>query len=202
MNEIRPGVFHWTVRHEGIGFDVSSYLLAAEGVLLDPMVPAEGLGWFERHGAPGQILLTNRHHYRHSGRFVEAFGCTVRCHRAGLHEFTRGEVVEPFEFGDTLPGGLVACEVGAICPEETAFSSAAHRLVAFADGIVRMDPRGPLGFVPDFLLGDDPERVKAGLRASVGKLLDLDFDTVLLAHGDPLVGDGKDLLEAFLRTGS
>jgi hypothetical protein len=202
MDEILPGVYHWTARHERIGIDVSSYLLAGERVLFDPMVPADGLAWFERHGAPTHILLSNRHHYRHSTRFVEAFGCVVHCHRAGLHEFTHGEAVEPFEFGDTLPGGVVACEVGAICPEETAFYSPAHRLLSFADGIVRMEPRGPLGFVPDHLLGADPATVKAGLRASVTKLLDLDFETVLLAHGDPVVGGGRDRLRAFTREGS
>jgi hypothetical protein len=105
VNEILPGVVHWTVRHERIGIDVSSYYLIRERVAIDPMLPAQGLAWFEERGTPTAILLTNRHHYRTSGALVDAFGCTVHCHRAGLHEFSNGEPVELFDFGAELPGG-------------------------------------------------------------------------------------------------
>jgi hypothetical protein len=97
MNEIRPGVFHWSVLHEKIGITVHSCFLRDAGVLLDPMVPGAGLDALARHGRPRQALLTNRHHYRHSGRFAERFGVQVRCRRAGLHEFTKGERVEAFK---------------------------------------------------------------------------------------------------------
>ena len=114
MDEILPGVFHWTTRHEGIGASVHSYWIedATGGVLIDPRVPKDGVDWFRDHGPPHDILLTNRHHYRHSGRFEEEFGGTVHGHRAGMHEFTKGEKVEAFEFGDVMPGGFLALEVG------------------------------------------------------------------------------------------
>jgi hypothetical protein len=199
VQEILPGVFHWTARHERIGIEVSSYHLARERVAIDPMLPAEGLAWFEEHGAPVAILLTNRHHYRASGALVDAFGCTVHCHRAGLHEFAQGEPVEPFDFGDELPGGAVAHEVGAICPEETALHFPAHRALALADGLIR-DGDGPLGFVPDFLLGDEPAAVKAGLLASFRRLLELEAEHLLLAHGEPVVGGGTEALRAFVES--
>ncbi len=198
MLEILPGVWQWTALHERIRLEVSSYRLA-DGTLIDPMLPTDGVAWFAEHGPPGAILLTNRHHYRHSGDFVAAFGCSVHCHRAGLHEFTHGEVVEPFEFGDALPGGTIAHEIGAICPEETALLIPAARAVAIADGIVRFGaPDAPLAFVPDFLLGDEPEPVKAGLLAAFGRLLDeAEFDHLLLAHGGPVI-DGRAELERFV----
>jgi hypothetical protein len=43
---------------------------------------------------------------------------------------------------------------------------------------------------------DDPERTKAGLRDAYSRLLDLDFDRLLLAHGDPIVHGAKDELFA------
>ena len=52
----------WTTVHPRIGIPVSSYYLADEKVLVDPLVPEEGLGWFE--DKPEHLLLTNRHHYR------------------------------------------------------------------------------------------------------------------------------------------
>jgi hypothetical protein len=198
VKEISPGVFHWTARHPQIGIDVSSFYFQVERVALDPLLPADGLAWFTRIGAPKAILLTNRHHYRSSGTLVDSFGCTVHCHSAGLHEFTQGEPVEGFGFGEELPGGAFACKVGAICPEETALHFAAHGSLAFADGLVRMQGDGPLGFVPDYLLGDDPASVKAGLLASFRLLLELEPEHLLLAHGDPIVGGGTEALREFL----
>jgi hypothetical protein len=193
VQEIVPGIFHWTALHPRIKIDVSSYYLAEERVLIDPMKPAEGLTWFEQHGPPAEILLTNRHHWRQSGAFVDAFGCTVRASRPGMHELTHRERVEPFDFGDELPEGIVAHEVGAICPDESALFIPRRRALACADGLVRMN--GEPGFVPDGLMGDDPEEVKRGLRDAYARLAALDVDHLLLAHGDPVVGDGQATLE-------
>jgi hypothetical protein len=47
MQEVLPGVFHWTVRHPKLHIEVSSYWLEDTGVLIDPLVPEpEGLAWF------------------------------------------------------------------------------------------------------------------------------------------------------------
>jgi hypothetical protein len=189
VREILPGVWHWTTTHERWGIEISSYYLGTERVLIDPRVPEEGLDWFEEHGPPVAALLSNRHHYRDSGRFAERFGTRVLANRLGAQEFQHGEPVEFFGAGDELPGGVLSLPVGAICPDETALFAPAHRAIALADGLVRMPPDGPLGFVPDSLMYD-PERTRAGLIAAYRGMLDLDFDTLLLAHGRPLVGDG------------
>ena len=196
MQEIAPGIWHWIALHPRIKIEVSSYYLPAEGVLIDPLVPTGGLDWFEEHGPPMDVLLTNRHHYRETGRFVERFGVTVHCVREGLHEFTHGERVEPFELGDELPGEVVAYSVGAICPDETALHIPAREALALADGAVRWEAGGPLVFVPDGLM-DDPPETKEGLRDSYRRLAKLDFQHLLLAHGEPFVGNGRDVLAEF-----
>lgn len=196
MREIAPGLWHWTARHEHIGIDVSSYYLAAERVVIDPMLPPEGIEWLERHGPPEHALLTNRHHDRDSWRLREAFGCTVHCIRNGLHELEGRGPVEPFDFGDVLPGGAVVHEVDAICPDETALHLPEHRALACADGVVRWPGSDELAFVPDQFM-DDPQETKAGLRAAYRRLLDLDFDLLLLAHGEPVVAGGREALRAF-----
>jgi hypothetical protein len=195
VEEIAPGIWHWAAPHPRLGIRVHSYRLPAERTVIDPIAPPEGLEVFAAD-PPTQILLTNRHHYRSSGEFEERFGATVRCVRQGLHEFGHGERVEPFDFGDDLPGGIVAHEVGAICPDETAFHVPARRALALADGAVRWEEGGPLAFVPDYLM-DEPERTREGLRSAYRRLCELDFDHLLLAHGDPFVGDGRDALRAF-----
>jgi len=44
---------------------------------------------------------------------------------------------------------------------------------------------------------DDPEDTKRALREAYGRLLDLDFHALLLAHGEPIVRDGKEALREF-----
>jgi hypothetical protein len=196
MREIAPGLWHWTAHHERIGIDVSSYYLSEERVLIDPMVPSDGLDWFRQRGAPEHVLMTNRHHDRHAWQFCEAFGCTVHCVRVGLSELDGRGQIDPFDFGVELPGGIVAYEVDAICADETALHIPAHGALACADGVVRWAGQDDLTFVPDWLM-DDPEQTKAGLRNAYGALLELDFDLLLLAHGEPLASGAKKALRAF-----
>ena len=195
--EITPGLWHWTARHPHIGQPVSSYYLMGERVLLDPLLPRGGVEWFQEHDAPPEhIVLTNRHHDRHSFRLRDAFGCEIHCIDNGVHELSGRGPVTPFHFGDELPGGIIVHEVGAISPDETALHIPSHDALACADGVVRMS--GPdLEFVPDRLM-DDPEHTKAGLLFRYRGLLELDFSHLLLAHGAPFVGDGKRALAEFV----
>ncbi len=206
MNEVLPRVWHWTTLHPNIHSIVSSYWLDDEGVLIDPLVPEEeGLEWFEaRPLAPTAIILSNRHHLRDSARFMERFGCSAHCNIAGLHEFADGPAVIGFERGELLPGGILAQAVGAICPDETALYIPQSRALAIADGVVRGGPPGeggPIGFVPDSLM-DDPPATKRGLLDAYGRLLDqLEFEHLLLAHGGPVLGDGRELLQDLVDSG-
>src|SRR4051794_4533558 len=197
MEEIAPGVWHWTRQHPKIGFEVSSYYLEPEGVVLDPMVPDEGIEWFSEHGRPTTILLTNRHHDREAAEFVEALGADVLVIREGLHEYEDKQLdVTPFDFGDELAGGLRVHEVGVICPDETAVEIPRANALAIADGA--MNYTGELHFVPDEHIGDDPDAIKAGLREAYAKLADeLEPDILLIAHGAPVVGGGTDALRRF-----
>ena len=176
---------------------MDSYYIESARVLLDPMVPREGLEWFKRRETPKLIVLTNRHHLRHSERYADAFGCPIACSEAGLHEFEHGPKVEGFAFGEELAPGITARRVGAICPDDAAIHVEAEgNAIAFADGLTH-PRRGRLAFMPGFLMGDDPSRVRAGLRESLRRLLDLDFDHLLFAHGDPLIGGGRAALREF-----
>ncbi|MGO9904049.1 MAG: hypothetical protein ACLP0J_31280 [Solirubrobacteraceae bacterium] len=223
MREILPGVYHWTSIHPKIQIEVSSYWLEDGCALIDPLIPTDvGLDWFaERPAAPAAIVLSNRHHYRQSDAFVRRFGCPVLCNRAGMHEFTHGEAVTAFDPGDRLPGGIVAYEIGCICPDETGLYLPAHRALAFADGVVQGGPHGEhdvtgeggadgtgehdrgelLGFVPDVLMDDPPDTRRRLLAACARALEELEFEHVLLAHGRPLVGNGRAALEELVRSG-
>ncbi|MFZ1745190.1 MAG: hypothetical protein WAU17_04660 [Nitrospirales bacterium] len=200
MNELLPGIFHWRVAHPDIQIEVDSYYVSClhPAFLIDPLVPQEGTDWFRERAAPQHIYLTNRLHDRHCRQFIKNFGVTVWCHEAGLHEFADGNLaVTGFRFGDELPGGVRALKVGILCPEETALLLPSAGGVLFnGDAIINED--GELGFVPDTLIGDDPSAVKRGLKAAFLQICQQEtFNHLLFAHGDPIIGGGKDTLRTF-----
>jgi hypothetical protein len=82
----------------------------------------------------------------------------------------------------------------AICPDDTVLriDSGAGALL-FADSLIHY---GEVGFVPDHLIGEDPDAVKGAVRERVANLLDEEFEHLLFAHGDPLPDRGREALRA------
>jgi hypothetical protein len=69
--------------------------------------------------------------------------------------------------------------------------------LAFADALIR-GRHGELAFVPDWLLGDDPDAIRRGLRERFRALADeVEFDALLLAHGEPVTTGGRSALRTF-----
>ena len=195
MNELVPGVFHWTAEHPRIHMPVSSYYLAEARTVLDPMVPPEGLGWFGDDHPVDRIVLTNRHHDRDSKQYVDALKVPVLVPESGLHEFEGKDLdVEPYRPGDEVAPGVLVHDSGAICPDDMVLEIKAAKALAIADGVIRY---GHFMFVPDQLMGD-PEKDKRAIVDSLRPLLELDFDTVMVAHGEPQASGAKADLQRFV----
>lgn len=201
MEEILAGIFHWSAVHPRIGTEVGSHFAVDSGTAIDPLLPGEGIEWFDEREVR-RIVLSNRHHLRHAPQIAARFGCPILCHEAGLHEFGEGSGVQGFAFGDRLADEVVALEMDAICPEDTVLRiEVGGGALLFADSLVH---HREVGFVPDMLIGEDPERVKRRIRERCAELLEEeDFEHLLFAHGDPLIGNGEkalcSLLEGHLR---
>jgi hypothetical protein len=194
MEEMVPGVFHWTAVHPKIGIEVGCHFVVDSGTAIDPLLPAEGIEWFDTHGVE-RVVLSNRHHLRHAEEIAGRFGCPILCHESGLHEFELGPEVQGFAFGDELATDITALDMSAICPDDSALRiDAAEGALLFADSVIHY---GELGFVPDNLIGDDPEAVKTRARELSSRLLEQRFDHLLFAHGTPLIGNGEEALRAF-----
>lgn len=192
MDEVIPGILHWKAKHPNIGVDVSSYLLVDAGIVLDPILPeGEGPDWIG-HDIE-KVVLTCRHH----GRSASDFGVPVLVHRSGLHEFEGSGVdVQPYDTGDELAPGVRVLPFGRICPDDAVLHIAlGPGVLAFGDGILNY---GGLGHPPDQYIGDDPEAIKADIVEGLVPLADEDFDVLLFAHGDPVAGGGKALLQEFV----
>ncbi len=185
MDEVVPGVYHWSAIHPRIGARVHSHYVAASRTAIDPLEPPADLE-VER------VVLTNRHHLRHS----ERLGVPILCNETGLHEFAGGPAVQGFVVGDEVAPGIRAYEMGGICPDDTALLiEAGPGVLAVADAVVRRED-GSLAFVPDSLWGD-PEPEQEAVRRSLRRLVELDFDALILAHGPPLPSGARAALAEF-----
>ena len=195
MQELLPGLYHWYATHPNHGGQVSCHFCAGSGTVFDPLLPEQGIEWFDDH-RPQQIVLSTRHHLRDSEPIASRFGCPILAHESGLHEFEDGPSVEGFAFGDRIADDVTALTMDAISPDDTVLRiDVGEGALLFADSLIN---HGGIGFVPDRLIGDDPEGVKAKIRERAADLLDQDFDHLLFAHGDPLIGGGKEALREFL----
>jgi hypothetical protein len=194
MREVLPGVFEWSVMHEPIGVRVSSHYVAPAGIVIDPKLP-EG-GFDELPGAPQQVVLTSGLHHRDAQAFADEYGIPIRASREAAERLGDRLQVEQYTEGDEIAPGVTAIKVGAICPDDDALHIAvADGAIAFADALNRYGEQ--LAFFADSLLGEDPETVKTQIKQRLQGLLTRDFDHLLFAHGEPLIGGGKDALRRF-----
>jgi hypothetical protein len=190
MHEIAPGIRHWTAPHPNLGGEVSSCWLPDLRVLLDPLaVPGEVDGI-------DQVVLSNRHHKRDAFEAAERFGAPVRVPRVGLHEFAEDDPVEPYDFEEPFAGGAItAYQVTGYWPDDGALHIPSASALAIADTVINYDG---IRFVPDNLMGDDPEAEKRDIKQTLARLAeDLEFEHLLLAHGPPIPGEGRRRLREF-----
>jgi glyoxylase-like metal-dependent hydrolase (beta-lactamase superfamily II) len=193
MEEILEGVFHWKALHPKIRIPVGCHFVTPSGTAIDPLLPDEGIEWFEGRDVR-LVVLSNRHHLRHAPEVAERFDCPILCHESGMHEFEGGPDVQSFAFGERLAEEIVALEMDAICPDDTVLRiELGGGALLFADSLIN---HGGVGFVPDELIGDEPERVKARIRERCETLGEEDFEHLLFAHGDPLLDVGREALRS------
>lgn len=198
MVEIFPGVFHWSVFHEPIQARVSSYYVEPAGIVIDPKLPEGGLD--ELPGKPEQVVLTTGLHHRDAQQFADTFDIPIRVSEEAVERLGDALEVVPFRDRDEIAPGVTALTIGKLAPDEGALHVAVDAgALSLADGVHSYGAE--LGFFSDDLLGDDPEAVKQGLKDAYRGLLTRDFDHLLFAHGDPIVGGGRSALKDFVGGG-
>ena len=205
MNEVLPGVFHWSALHPKIRQVVHSHYWAPGETVIDPLLPDDSKPVLDelRDRGVQQVVLSNRHHWRSSSDLRDAFpDAPVLCNDQGLYEYAAddGRDVEPFAVGSLLAPGMRALDVGGICDDDTALLlDTAGGTLLFADALIVWE--GKLAFVPDWLLGD-PAEDKRDMLSAFERLLDeQEFDNLLFAHGEPWIGGGREALRAFVESG-
>jgi glyoxylase-like metal-dependent hydrolase (beta-lactamase superfamily II) len=191
VQEILPGIHVWSRRSERHGYDFNGTLVlhAAGNLCIDPVEP--DTADLERLAelSVARILLTNRNHVRAAIRVRERTGAPVAIEPADAAyareqgasidgELRVGERVGPFEVIG-VPGKS---------PGEVAFHDAARRLLVVGDAVVG-NPPGRLSLLSEKVM-DDPPRLRASLR----RLLALEFDAVVVGDGVSIRTGARDRL--------
>jgi glyoxylase-like metal-dependent hydrolase (beta-lactamase superfamily II) len=178
-----PGVFTWPWFSEPHGYDFHGTLVLHEAgnLCIDPVECGEEV--LDRLAKEGvaRILLTNRNHTRAANRVRERTGASVAIHPAdAAYAEKQGVRID----GELAVGGRVGpftvVGVPGKSPGEIALYDATRRLLIVGDAVIG-NPPGRLSLLRDRVM-DDPQE----LRASVRRLLELDFDALLVGDGVPI----------------
>jgi glyoxylase-like metal-dependent hydrolase (beta-lactamase superfamily II) len=150
-----------------------------------------------------KIVLTNRDHVRDVELFRTRFGAHLVAGADEVSQLAPIAIDEAVREGDLIAGALRVIHLPGKSPDEIGlyFDPTHHGVSREMGGILLLgdaiigNPPGALSLIPEPKL-DDPSKLKRSLR----KLLDLDFDVMLLCDGQPVLSCGKVKVSEFLNT--
>jgi hypothetical protein len=187
LRDVAPGLWIWRLEHPEwrAGLDwppaVTSTCVESGGevALLDALAPPEDAAevWARLDARPPtMVVVLKPDHVRDTDLFVRRYGARAY----GPYLFWRTDIpeteLEPIEPGSELPGGLVALYDGR-GRNETPLWLPEQRALVFADGLTAPDGQLRIWATPWH-----EERALPALR----KLLELPFEHVIVAHGEPV----------------
>lgn len=201
MKEILPGVFTWHEFSEEKQLNFNGYLVVSEdeSVLIDPprmteddFAKLESLAGKNSKHPLRAILLTNVHHERECDEVKKKLDVPVLINEkdeAGLV----GTADRTFADDESLPGGLVTIKFeNQKSPGESAFILKEKGVMILGDALIGKVP-GKLSMLPPDKYRD-PKLAKKGLS----KLLDYEFEILLVGDGESILKDAKAAVKAFL----
>jgi len=203
MKEILPGIFSWHEFSEEKQLNFNGYLLVFEGesVLIDPPGMTEEAfaklgslaGKISKHPLQA-ILLTNVHHERECDEVRKRFDAPVLINEkdeAGLE----GKADKTFVDGDALPAGLTTFKFeNQKSPGESAFFLKERGIMILGDALIGKVP-GKLNMLPP-----DKYRDPKLAKKCLSKLLDYEFESILVGDGEPILKDAKEAVKVFLES--
>ena len=197
MREIVSDVFTWSWFSDPHGYNFNGYLIRrAEGNLcVDPVEPGDDdLDEIARAGV-ARILLTNRNHGRAANRVRALTGARTAIHPDdSAHARDQGaELDDALHVGEVI-GSLVVLGAPGKSPGEVAFHWPERGVLIVGDAVIG-NPPGHCGLLREQVM-DDPPRLKASVR----RLLDIDFDTLLMGDGEPILEGARARLEELVET--
>jgi glyoxylase-like metal-dependent hydrolase (beta-lactamase superfamily II) len=184
----------WSVFSDEKGYAFNGYAVSTEEgtVLIDPPEPGED-GWLtiDLLEPFAGVWLTNRNHSRAAAAFRERYGIPVWAHEADADRL-EARADQTVSGRTTIVGEIEVVPVPGKSPGEIAFHLPRSGALIVGDLVIGVPP-GELSTYPDDVIDD-----RAELRRSAARLLDFDFDALLLCDGRSLPSGGKQKLREFV----
>ena len=197
MQEILTGIFTWPWFSEPHGYNFNGHLILHPGgnLCIDPVEPtATDLEEMARLGV-SRILVTNRNHSRAANKVRARTGARTAIHPADAPHARKeaAELDDELNIGDKI-GPFVVVGAAGKSPGEVALYWPERKILIVGDSVVG-DPPGKCKLLPEKVIDDLPR-----LRDSVRGLLSLDFDTLLVGDGAPILQNAKAALTELVET--
>ncbi|MEA2406081.1 MAG: Metallo-beta-lactamase superfamily [Thermoleophilaceae bacterium] len=212
MHRLREGLWRWTARHPEwhpgqFGAEVACFAAQAgeTTLLIDPLLPPDPAPVIEVVdavlGRRLAILITIPYHVRSSEQLWQRYKgdaeTTIHGHRACAKRLEDTSAFTAIEPGAELPGGATAHTIGKPRRYEMPLHLPSHGALVFGDAVVEHE--GALKVWAHDKVDKKVERFyRERFAPSVKTLLELDFDSVLVTHGEPVLQGGKEALRRAL----
>jgi hypothetical protein len=209
---LADGLWRWTARHPEwhpgeFGSEVASFAVTTgdDLLLIDPLLPPEPQSVLdlidEVLGRRVAILISIPYHVRSSEdiwrRYRDRTDCAIWGHAACAKRLRDRKGFHQIELGVPLPAGVSAHAIGRPRRQETPLYIPSQGALVFGDAVVEVDGRLRVWATGKV----DQRRVRwyrERFNPTLEPLLEIDFDRVLVTHGQPVLADGRAELRAAL----
>jgi hypothetical protein len=211
--KLAADLWRWTARHPEwhpgeFGSEVASYALRVrdDTILIDPLLPPEPdevLDHMEKIlGRRLTILITVPYHVRSSEdiwrRFDDRAEVTIWGHPACAKRLDDASAFNELDPETELPARITAHPIGRPRRHEMPLHVPSHKALVFGDAVAEVDGR-----LVVWATGKVDKKVERFHRErfnpTLEPLLELDFDRVLVTHGQPVMKEGREQLASALR---
>ena len=199
METLFSGIETWSWYSEEKGIHFNGYLIGTgkECVVIDPPpMTIDDKQDLSINGVKA-VILTNRDHAREAMECRLLLNTRIWAPEADAPEMESVTVDHTYKDGDMLPAGLKAVSIpNGKSPGESALYLNQHGGIFVLGDALIGKPDGTLTLLPHDKYADI-KKAKEGLR----RLLNYDFEVVLVGDGKSIPTGGKKALEAFLNRG-
>jgi hypothetical protein len=194
--QVAADVWIWHRYEPAVKADLFSTALRLGGgiVLVDPIspLPAELEGAFMPVAA---VLVTNGNHARDAQAFGTPLAAPIYAHSAAHDELGIAHVRDISTAAGSKGVTIIPVD-GAAAGEVALHTAAGGGTLVVGDALINMGSYG-FTFLPAKYC-TNPKLMRKSLRA----LLDLQFERILFAHGEPIMTDARKRLVSLLESGS